>query len=223
MTILSPATAATQAAEPLLTPFDILDAYAALNNAACPDTYQLSPADQQALSLLTYWDGLDEQQRADIAWLLTGPRMFPVNRTDAAILMRIAADLPPVTRDDENAWAAARLSNTLDVVLETLATYTADHSADVDQTRQVRFLGADWDREAHIEADEGIERQYTGLCGLSLSERNRLTTPTGRTLCRLCGEIADNELYDRNEIRKFYPSYNGMTWTTTERAAAVAL
>ncbi|WP_188187974.1 hypothetical protein [Nonomuraea sp. SYSU D8015] len=91
------------------------------------------------------------------------------------------------------------------------------------EPREVRYLGADWDAEAHIEDVVNPERIYTGLCGLGLNQRNRLVAPRGRSLCRLCGEIADDEFYDRAEIRRFYPSYNGIGWTGNEQPAAVAL
>lgn len=112
----------------MLTAFDVLDIQCALRNAAAADTYQLSPADQQALALLTYWGGLADDYRDNLAWLLTGPAMFPVGRHTSAYLLTLIDLLPEVSEQDVDDWLADRDAETpcvVDRIVTALATDAA--------------------------------------------------------------------------------------------------
>jgi hypothetical protein len=127
MTIMTPATDTTQPAG-FLTGFDILDAYTALQNAAAIDTTSLTIQDRQALAYLTYWPGLRGMTRMLVSKLANGTATLPMSRTLAVHIIDFAASLPPVTREDEDAWLAVGDADTpcvIDRIIGALATDAA--------------------------------------------------------------------------------------------------
>ncbi|UBU09990.1 hypothetical protein [Nonomuraea gerenzanensis] len=135
MTIIA-ATPTTPQHTELLTAFDVLDIQCALQNAAATDTATLNAHDRQALALLTYWDKLPSATRVLISWLADPARVdvtLPVTSEVADRLLSIAAELPPVTPEETDAWLAAHDTEPCDVERMTaaLVAYVAEHGSDV--------------------------------------------------------------------------------------------
>ncbi|MFI7468212.1 hypothetical protein [Nonomuraea sp. NPDC049646] len=136
MTTTTTAPATTQHTS-LLTGFDILDIYCALQNAAANDCTSLDKRDRQALALLTYTP-LRGITRMLITKLADGRATLPLTPALATHLLEVAADVAasPVTVEEENAWLASRDVETpcvVDQIIGAVAGYTAARHGELGQ------------------------------------------------------------------------------------------